>query len=362
RKALAQAGATRMHVFARITELKKICNLDPVSGASCKLEYLLDQLDSITESDQKALIFSQFPNLTLRKIKPELSPFDPDIFDGTLSDARREELIRRFQEQSSPKILLMSVRAGGLGITLTRANHVFLYDHWWNPAAQVQAVYRAYRIGQERDVFVYDMYTTDTIEERIYDKLAEKKRLFRVVIDDLSEEQIKSTFSDEDLFGLFDLKPPEQAKAEAGGQEGVKAREPVRSDLSTLSPNEFEDLVAQLYRKMGFKVTVTPRSRDAGVDVIARGWLPIGEQQLIIQCKHYPHGTVGTPEVQKLIGAWADHPEAHRAVLVTSGKFSDGAVKLAQRQRIDLRDRVRLEADLASHGLTPTGSGSATSA
>lgn len=354
RKALAQPGATRMHVFALITELKKICNLDAGTGASCKLEYLLDQLDSITENDQKALVFSHFPNVTLRKVRPQLSAFDPDMFDGTLSDARREELIRRFQEESSPKILLMSVRAGGLGLTLTRANHVFHYDHWWNPATGDQAEHRAYRIGQKRDVFVHHMYVVDSIEQRIYDLLKEKRGLIDTVIDGLSEREIKITPSDEELFGLFDLEPPEQAQAEASEQRGAKRREPERSDLSTLSPYEFEELVAQLYRKMGFKATVTPRSHDAGVDVIARGWSGVGEQRLIIQCKHLPNGTVGTPDVQKLIGARADHPKAHRAILVTSGKFSDGAVGLAQRHRIDLVDRVSLDAELARYGLAPS--------
>jgi len=351
---LTQPGVTRVHVFALINNLKQICNLDPGTGASCKLEYLEDQLEIIAENDQKALVFSHYPKVTLEKIQPELSSYDPALFDGRLSDSRREALLRGFQEESSPRVMLMSVRAGGLGITLTRANHVFHYDHWWNPAVAYQAEARAHRIGQTRDVFVYHMYAADTIEERIYDLLTQKQALFNSVIDDLSETEIKATFSDKDLFGLFGLEPPEQTRSGASGQGEAKEREPVRSDLSTLTPNEFEDLVAELYRKKGFTVSVTPRSHDAGVDVIARRWSDIGEQQLIIQCKHYPHGTVGAPDVQKLIGARADHPKAHRAILVTSGKFSAGAIKLAQRHRIDLLDHVCLGAELARCGLTPS--------
>jgi len=351
---LTQPGATRVHVFALINNLKQICNLDPGTGASCKLEYLQDQLEIIAENDRKALVFSHYPKVTLERIQPELLSYDPALFDGRLSDSRREALLHDFQEGSSPRVMLMSVRAGGLGITLTRANYVFHYDHWWNPAVAYQAEARAHRFGQERVVFVYHMYTTDTIEKRIYDLLAQKQYLFDTVIDDLSEEKIKTTFSDEDLFGLFDVKPPQRAKAEASEQRGAKRREPVRSDLSTVSPNEFEDLVADLYRKKGFTVRVTPRSHDAGVDVIARGWSAVGEQQLIIQCKHYPNGTVGTPEVQKLIGARADHPKAHRAILVTSGKFSDGAVRLAERHRIDLVNGASLNAELARYGLAPS--------
>jgi SNF2 family DNA or RNA helicase len=104
----------------------------------------------------------------------------------------------------------MSVKAGGVGLTLTAASHVFHFDHWWNPATARQAEARAHRIGQQRTVFVYDIFTRDTIEERIYYLLREKQQLFDRIIDDLSEEYVRGAFTDEDLFGLFDLKPPDQ--------------------------------------------------------------------------------------------------------------------------------------------------------
>jgi superfamily II DNA or RNA helicase len=93
RAQLARPGATRTHVFSMIGELKKICNQDPVTGESCKLEYLQDQLDNTVESGQKALVFSHLPNVTLKKIQPKLMQFSPAIFDGSLSDAQREAMV-----------------------------------------------------------------------------------------------------------------------------------------------------------------------------------------------------------------------------------------------------------------------------
>lgn len=155
-------------------------------------------------------------------------------------------------------------------------------------------------------------------------------------------------------FGLFDLRPPQRADAGARQESGAKPRRAERWDLNALSPNEFEDLVANLYRKKGFKVDVTPRSHDAGVDVIARRWSDVGEEHLIIQCKHYRARTVGPPEVRDLIGAWQAHPKANRAVLVTSGQFSRSVLTLAEMHRIDLIDGFSLRTELRKHGLSPS--------
>ncbi|NOZ28514.1 MAG: DEAD/DEAH box helicase [Chloroflexi bacterium] len=208
RSQLSRGGITRVHVFDWINKLKQICNLDPETGESCKVEYLFDQLESITEAGQKALVFSHFPNVTLRRIQHRLQKFDPAVFDGSLNDRERIRLIQAFQETDSPKVLLMSVQTGGVGLTLTRANHVFHFDHWWNPSIARQAEGRAHRIGQKRVVFVYDIYTRDTIEERIYRLLRKKESLFNFVIDDLSEKGVQRLITDEELFALFDLEPP----------------------------------------------------------------------------------------------------------------------------------------------------------
>jgi len=214
RDQLSQRGTTRIHVFTWINKLKQLCNLDPETGQSCKLEYLKDQLEGVTGAGQKALVFSHFPNVTLRRIEKRLRDFDPAIFDGTLSDRERKQLIDTFQKKDTPQVLLMSIKTGGTGLTITRANHVFHFDHWWNPAVARQAEGRAHRIGQKLTVFVYDIYTEDTIEERIYKLLRTKEALFDMVIDDLSESRIRQHITDEELFALFDLEPSARSRSE----------------------------------------------------------------------------------------------------------------------------------------------------
>jgi superfamily II DNA or RNA helicase len=343
RAELEKPGAGRIHVFSLINQLKQICNLDPRSGSSAKLDYLEEQLAGIMDNAQKALVFSQFPNRTLREIEPRLSSFGVCVFDGSLSDSAREAAIKQFEGEVQPRVLLMSVKAGGLGLTLTRANHVFHLDHWWNPAVARQAEARAHRRGQKQTVFVYDIWTIDTIEHRIYDLLARKQHLFDVVIDDLSAEGVQKWLTDEDLFGLFDLKAPAGTRPSQTVFTSSALAPQLKAKLRSMTPGEFEQLVARLYNKMGFVSQVTPLSHDGGIDVVARRLSDVGREHLIIQCKHMPDGVIGEPIVRELIGTWHSQREATRAVLVTTGRFSSGAIELANNARIDLVDGVYLE-------------------
>ncbi len=389
KNSLRMPNATRIHVFSLINELKQICNWDSASRTSCKLEYLLDQLGNLTDSSEKALVFSHYPNKSLQAIQPNLKEFSPELFDGSISDVARESLISRFSQDGPPHVLLMSVKAGGVGLTLTRANHVFHYDHWWNPAVANQATGRAHRISQRRTVFVWHLYTNGTIEERIYQMLQNKQRLFEQVIDDLSEEEFSSVVTDEDLFGLFGLRPPEgkESKPKSSNRksidvqtaehlrlEEVSPRPPERSDPKTsnrkptevhptgrrrfenLSSREFEHLVADLYERRNFSVEITPFSRDGGVDLIARRRSDLGLNQcVLIQCKHTPGSNIGAPVVRQLLGALREHLEATATAIVTSGGFSSEAIRLAQKQRVVLIDGQKLAEECNKAGLLKQG-------
>lgn len=209
-QAIRQQGenATRIHVFALITQLKLICNLDQPTGKSAKLEYLEGQLDELAANGEKALVFSQYPDLTLKTIMPRLESFSPLLFSGSLGGNQRNQYVRAFQDGEDTKVMLMGVKSGGTGITLTRANHVFHFDHWWTPAAEEQATHRVYRIGQERPVFVHSLYSVDTIEERILELLEDKRRLFGEVFDKVGDRDGLTRLSDQELFGLFGLEVP----------------------------------------------------------------------------------------------------------------------------------------------------------
>jgi len=200
--------ATRIHVLGLITRLKLICNHDEQSAESCKVDFLLDCLDEISAHGEKALVFSQYPHKSLAKVADRLQRFKPLRFDSSISSRHRETTIEQFQQQDDNDILLMGIHAGGTGITLTRANHVFHFDHWWNPATVDQGSARVHRIGQKRPVFIHSLYIRDTIEERIDEILNRKRRLFHDVFGALEDNVVINRLSDEELFGLFGLEPP----------------------------------------------------------------------------------------------------------------------------------------------------------
>ncbi len=197
--------ATVTHVLALISKLKQICNLEPESGESCKLNYLIEMLENLSETDEKMLVFSQYPEKTLRLIEPRLKRFNPLIYHGLLSSKEREAIIERFNEDEKIKLLLMSVKAGGLGLTLTRANYVVHFDSWWNPAIMAQAEDRTHRIGQINNVFVTSLITKSTIERRIQIILEEKRGLFKDVMGDISDAGLTQMLNEKEIFSLFGL-------------------------------------------------------------------------------------------------------------------------------------------------------------
>lgn len=245
--------------------------------------------------------------------------------------------------------MLASVKAGGVGLNITEANHVFHFDHWWNPATARQAEGRAHRIGQTRTVFVYDMFTNDTIEERIHELLQTKRALFASVVDELATDQVMERLTDEDLFGLFGLQPPGAATGQRASAMATinQLGNAFLTDPHGITPREFEELVGGIYRHRGFDVTVTSQSADGGVDAVAIKQEGVNLQRLLIQCKHYPDRQVGEPLLRDLLGAVAADPDATGGVMVTSGSFSRNARWFARKQReLELEELPDLERTL----------------
>ena len=339
---------TVQHVFALIAKLKQICNMEPVSRESCKLEYLTERLEELCEQDDKALVFSQYPEKTLEHLVPQLKEFNAKVFKGSLSSGQRDELIREFQEEEACKVLLLSTKAGGTGITLTRANYVFHYDLWWNPAVAAQAEDRSHRKGQAKTVFVTSLLTLGTIEEDIQAILAAKQRLFNQVVDSLSDTDLSNVLTEEDLFSLFDLKKVRPKRSPVSPLRGVSPS----TALDRLTPQEFEQLTAQLFERMGYHVKLTPMSRDQGVDVYAKRITTSGTEYLAIQCKHYPNGVVGVEHVRALYGVIEAKQEITKGILVTSGLFSTGCKEFASNKRLELFDGAYLTGLLEKHQLS----------
>jgi superfamily II DNA or RNA helicase len=174
---LAQGGVlAALEALLRLRQAACHSSLVPGQQAetSSKVERLLEALTEATADGHKALVFSQWTGF-LDLIEPHLKAAGIAFtrLDGSTRD--RGTVVARFQSDDGPPVMLVSLKAGGTGLNLTAADHVFLLDPWWNPAVEDQAADRAHRIGQERPVMVYRMVAKDTVEERIF-ALQERKR------------------------------------------------------------------------------------------------------------------------------------------------------------------------------------------
>jgi hypothetical protein len=204
----------RGQVLAMLTALKQVCNhpaqylRDGVVAPrrSGKLVRTIEILEAVFEAGERAILFTQYRemgDLLAAAFERHFGRSFP-FLHGTVSVAERDEMIRRFQEdEGAPPLLLISLRAGGVGINLTRATHVVHFDRWWNPAVEDQATDRAYRIGQHRNVQVYKLVCQGTYEERIAAMLEEKRGLAESVVG--HGERLVTELDDEALRALVAL-------------------------------------------------------------------------------------------------------------------------------------------------------------
>ena len=201
-------GATIQHVFELVMRLKQICNFDPMSGESAKLERLEADLEEVVANGRKALIFSQWVE-TLDVLGERLKHLDPLAYHGRIPSKKRDDVLRRFKEDKRHHLLLMSYGAGSVGLNLQFAGYVFLYDRWWNPAVEDQAINRAHRIGASGPVTVTRFLAADTIEQRIDQVLREKRELFDTIFSDVEPSAANAGLTHEEIFGLFQLRSPQ---------------------------------------------------------------------------------------------------------------------------------------------------------
>jgi SNF2 family DNA or RNA helicase len=173
-------------VLATLAKLKQVCNHpahflgdnSPLPGRSGKLARLTEMMEEVLDTADRALVFTQFAEMgtLLRRHLEETFGREVLFLHGAVPRARRERMVERFQavDDGAP-IFILSLKAGGTGLNLTRANHVFHFDRWWNPAVEDQATDRAFRIGQKRRVQVHKFLCAGTLEDKI-DEMIEKKK------------------------------------------------------------------------------------------------------------------------------------------------------------------------------------------
>ncbi len=199
-------AATIRHVFELVLRLKQICNFDTATGESAKLARLEAELEEVQASGRKALVFSQWTE-TLGRLQKGLARFGALEYHGGMSTTARDAAIARFRSDPRHSVLLLSYGAGAVGLNLQFSQYVFLFDRWWNPAVEDQAINRAHRIGAAGAVTVTRFLAAGTIEERIDEVLRRKRDLFEQILS-RADAPAASGLTAEELFALFKLVPP----------------------------------------------------------------------------------------------------------------------------------------------------------
>jgi hypothetical protein len=186
----------RGSVLAMLSQLKRVCNHpelllptgEALEGRSGKLDRLVELLQQVPAGD-KALVFTQYPGFD--RLVPHLAEHVAKrvgFFHGRLTARQRDDVLRAFETEDGPSVLVISIKAGGRGLNLPAANHVIHFDRWWNPAVEQQATDRVHRVGQRKPVFVHSLICLGTLEERIDQLLESKRELAAKVIHGGSED------------------------------------------------------------------------------------------------------------------------------------------------------------------------------
>jgi SNF2 family DNA or RNA helicase len=256
-------------VLSLLTRLKQICNHPahylkqegPLRQRSGKLERLTEMLEEALSVGDHALIFTQFVEMgtLLQRHLVERLQTDVLFLHGGTPAPQRDQMVQAFQRDDGPPIFVLSLRAGGSGLNLTRANHVFHFDRWWNPAVEDQASDRAWRIGQERPVTVHRLICEGTVEDRIAALLEDKRALADAVVG--SGEGWISELDDRALADLVRLAEPVASGSAAAASAAVS---PAPASTRTPAPSPAPPPSTATARRGGLSL-VPPLDDDEGM-------------------------------------------------------------------------------------------------
>ena len=209
----AEGTARRGLILAVLTRLKQVCNhpanylgeTQTLAHRSGKLARLEEMLEEVFERGESALIFTQYAEMGALLKRHLCHAFARDVpfLYGGVARRERDRMVRDFQESTQPQAFVLSLKAGGTGLNLTRATHVFHYDRWWNPAVENQATDRAFRIGQTRKVMVHKFVCGGTLEDRIDAMIESKTALANEIV--TSGEAFLTELSNEELHKVLSL-------------------------------------------------------------------------------------------------------------------------------------------------------------
>jgi len=320
-------------------------------SSSSKLQTTVGVLADIKAKGEKALIFAdrRETQKMLQKIVYDTFGIFISIINGDTpttkqlegkSKLTRQQTIDRFQSEEGFNVIIMSPIAAGVGLNVTKANHIIHYSRHWNPAKEEQATDRAYRIGQKKDVFVY--YPMAIFPDEMKDESGNRLKSFDEILDTLLN--IKKALASNTLFPTeqAEITPDELFGNIFGTKTETKSKSLSLLDIDSLNPNLFEASIAALFQKQGFEIYLTPYSNDKGVDVVV---LKNGKNYLI-QVKQ-TKSLVGNEAIQEICTAKNYYEnkfsEQFNLLTVTNNDYSSSAKILAKSNDIQLFNRSHLE-------------------
>ncbi|MCW5640967.1 MAG: restriction endonuclease [Rhodoferax sp.] len=319
-------------------------------GNSPKLRWLLRRLDEVRASGEKAIVFTELreAQVALYYFLKEAFGLKPYIING--DSQGRQTYIDRFSARPGFDVIILSTLAAGAGLNVTAANHVFHFTRAWNPSKEAQATDRAFRIGQERDVYVY----CPTV-------VADDFSTFEVRLDELLKRKAGlagSTLDDGGLTAMLNGAGKDVSFSElvggGGDGEALPKRYLTMDDVDRMDGDAFESFCCLLWRKRGFRASITSkRGGDGGIDVIAFN----NREGELLQCKSSKSAEIGWDAIKEVTAGAAQYQARFsgtrfRRIAVTNQGFTSNAVAQAAANHVELVTRMRLEELLGAHPLT----------
>lgn len=317
---------------------------------SPKLAWLLERLAEVQKAGEKAIVFTELreAQAALYYFLKESFGLRPFIING--DSQGRQKSIDSFSSKDGFDVIILSTLAAGAGLNVTAANHVFHFTRAWNPSKEAQATDRAFRIGQERDVFVYcpTVVADDfhTFEVRLDQLLKRKAGLAGATLDDGGLSVMLNGSGKDASFS--------ELVGDGGGGEAVPKRYLTMDDVDRMDGDGFEVFCCLLWSKQGFQATVTPkRGGDGGIDVVALN----GRTGELLQCKSSKSADIGWDAIKEVAAGAARYQARFMGtrlcrVAVTNQRFTAGAQEQAEANQVELVIRSRLEELLGAHPIT----------
>lgn len=347
------------HPYLLENQILKISTNELIE-TSAKLQITLIILADIKAKYEKVIVFAdrRETQKMLQKVVYDIFGIFASIINGDTpttkqlegkSKLSRQQTIDRFQSEEGFNVIIMSPIAAGVGLNVTKANHIIHYTRHWNPAKEEQATDRAYRIGQQKDVFVY--YPMAVFPDNMKDEEGNKLKSFDEILDTLLNN--KKNLANNTLFPTerAEITPDELFGNIFGNKTEIKLESQTIGDIDRFNPNLFEASIASLYKKQGFEVFLTPYSNDKGVDIV----IMRNNENYLIQAKQ-TKSLVENSAIQEIYTAKKYYEdkfkEQFNLLVITNNDYSSSARILAKSNNIELLNRVNLEKLIKQNNIT----------